>query len=88
MPSEFPKTIDLTLNNEKNTFAFLDDILIISHGKKYQHIKNLKQVLDKLDQENLAVLVNKYGVVGFSNKTIQSDTDAQENRGEYKTSTP
>ena len=88
MPSEFPKAIDLTLKNEKDTFAFLDDIFIISHGKKYQNIENLKQVLDKLDQENMAVLVNKYGVVGFCNKKIQSNTDAQENRGEYKTSTP
>ena len=30
MLAEFQKAIDLTLNNEKDTFAFLDDILIIS----------------------------------------------------------
>ena len=34
MPADFQKAIDLTLNNEKDTFAFLDDILIISHGTK------------------------------------------------------
>ena len=34
MPAEFQKAIDLTLNSEKNAFAFLDDLLIISHGTK------------------------------------------------------
>ena len=59
MPAELQKTIDLTLNNEKDEFAFLDDILIISHGTKEQLIEKLKRVLDKLDQENLATAVNK-----------------------------
>ena len=59
MPAEFQKAIDLTLNNEKDTFAFLDDILIISHGTKEQHIDKLKKVLDKLDQENVAISLNK-----------------------------
>ena len=59
MPAEFQKAIDLTLNNEKDTFAFLDDILIISHGTKEQHIDKLKKVLDKLDQENMAISLNK-----------------------------
>ena len=34
MPTKFQEDIDLTLNNKKDTFAFLDDILIISHGTK------------------------------------------------------
>ena len=59
MPAEFQKAIDLTLNNEKDTFAFLDDILIISHGTKEQHMEKLKKVLDKLDQENMAISLNK-----------------------------
>ena len=59
MPAEFQKAIDLTLNNEKDTFAFLDDIPIISHGTKEQHIDKLKKVLDKLDQENMAISLNK-----------------------------
>ena len=44
MPAEFQKAIDLTLNNKKDTFAFLDDIFIISHGTKEQHIDKLKRV--------------------------------------------
>ena len=59
MPAEFQKAIDLTLNNEKDKFAFLDDILIISHGMKEQHIEKLTKVLNKLDAENMAILVNK-----------------------------
>ena len=59
MPAEFQKAINLTLNNKKDTFAFLDDILIISHGTKEQHIDKLKRVLDKLDQENMDIYVNK-----------------------------
>ena len=59
MPAEFQKAIDLTLNNEKDTFAFLDDILIISHGTKEQHIDKLTRVLNKLDTENMAISVDK-----------------------------
>ena len=59
MPAEFQKALDLTLKNEKGTFAFLDDILIISHETKDQHFEKLKRVLDKIDQENMAISVNK-----------------------------
>ena len=59
MPAELQKAIDLTLKNEKDTFAFLDDILIVSHGTKEQHIDKLTKVLDKLDAENMAISVDK-----------------------------
>ena len=59
MPAEFQKAIDLTRNIEKDTFAFLDDILIISHGTKEQHIDKLTKVLNKLDAENIAISVDK-----------------------------
>ena len=59
MPAEFQKCIDLTLNNEKETFAFLDYILIISHLTKEEHLDTLKKVLDKLDTENMAKLPEK-----------------------------
>ena len=42
MPAAFQKAIDLILNNERDTFAFLDDILIISHGTKEDHMNKLK----------------------------------------------
>ena len=59
MPAEFQKAIDLTINNKKDTFAFLDDILIISHGTKEQHIEKLTRVLNKLDAEKMAIPVDK-----------------------------
>ena len=34
MPAEFQKAMDRTINHAKNTFCFLDDILIVSKGKK------------------------------------------------------
>ena len=58
IPAEFQKANDLTLNNEQDTFAFLDDILIISHGTKEQHIEKLTKVLNKLDAENMAILID------------------------------
>ena len=59
MLAEFQKAIDLTLENEKDTFAFLDDILIISHGIKEQYVDKLTKVLDKLDTKNIAISVDK-----------------------------
>ena len=32
MPAEFQKAIDLTIINCKNSYAYLDDILIITKG--------------------------------------------------------
>ena len=59
MPAEFQKAIDLRLNNERDTFAFLDDILIISHGAKESHMNKLKRIFDKLDAENMAISLGK-----------------------------
>ena len=39
MPAEFQKAMDRTLNHAKNTFWFLDDILIVSKGEKIEHEK-------------------------------------------------
>ena len=58
-PAEFQKAIDLTLNSEKDTFAFLDDILIISQGTKDQHLEKLTRVLNKLDAKKMAISVDK-----------------------------
>ena len=59
MPAEFQKANYFKLNNEKDTFAFLDDILIISHGTKDDHMNKLKRILDKLDAENMAISLEK-----------------------------
>ena len=59
MPAEFQKTKDRTLNHSKNTFCFLDDILIVSKGEAGDHEKLVRDVLQKLDDENLALKITK-----------------------------
>ena len=49
MPAELQKAIDRTINNPKDTFAFLDDILIISHRTTDHHMEKIKRVLDRLE---------------------------------------
>ena len=43
MPAEFQEAIDLILTNCKNTFAYLDDILIITKGSVEKHKETLKK---------------------------------------------
>ena len=59
MPAEFQKAMDRTLNYSKNTFCFLDDILIVSKGEAKDHEKLVRNVLQKLDDENLALKISK-----------------------------
>ena len=37
MPAEFQKAMERTINHAKNTFCFLDDILIVSKGNETEH---------------------------------------------------
>ena len=57
MPAEFQKAMDRTLNHAKNTVCFLDDIIISSRGEEKDHGKFVRNVLQKLDGENLALEV-------------------------------
>ena len=59
MPATFQKTIDVTLKNCHNKFAFLDDILLITKGSIADHEKELDKILCQLDKENLAVKLQK-----------------------------
>ena len=59
MPADFQKAMDRTLNHSKNTFCFLDDILIVSKGEAKDHEKLVRNVLQKLDDENLALKISK-----------------------------
>ena len=51
--------MDRTLNHAKNTFCFLDDILIVSKGSEQEHEKLIMNVLEKLDKVNLALKLSK-----------------------------
>ena len=59
MPAEFQKAIDKTLYNLTNTFSFLDDIIIVTGGGLQNHKEKLFKCLDRLNEENLAINLNK-----------------------------
>ena len=59
MPAEFQKAMDGTLNHSKNTFCFLDDILIVSKGEVRDHEKLVRNGLQKLDDENFALKITR-----------------------------
>ena len=59
MPAKFQKAIDLILTNCTNTYAYLDDILIVTKGSLDVHKQKLQSVLKKLDEENLAISLDK-----------------------------
>ena len=54
-PAEFQKAMERTLNHAPNAFFFLDDVLIVSKGDKKEHEKLVREVLKRLDNENLAL---------------------------------
>ena len=51
--------MNLTLTNCNNTYAYLDDILIVTKGTIEKHRQKLQTVLTKLDEENLAISLDK-----------------------------
>ena len=59
MPAEFQKAIDITLSNLTNTFSFLDDIIIVTGGGIQNHKEKLFKCLNRLDEENLAINIDK-----------------------------
>ena len=59
MPAEFQKAVDLTLTNCSKTYAYLDDILIVTKGNVETQRQKLQTVLTKLDGENLATSPDK-----------------------------
>ena len=59
MLTEFQRIMDLTLAGITNTFAFIDDILIVTHGTEDKHIKKVKEVLKRLDEANIGLKLDK-----------------------------
>ena len=59
MPATFQKTIDKTLEGIHSKFAFLDDILFITKGSIRDHEKELDKILKRLDNEGLAINLQK-----------------------------
>ena len=59
MPAKFQKAIDKILYNLTNTFSFLDDIIIVTGCGIQNHKEKLFKCLDRLNEENLAINLNK-----------------------------
>ena len=55
MKAEFQKAMDRALNNAPKAFCFLNDLLIVSKGDKTEHEELVREVLKRLDNENLAL---------------------------------
>ena len=53
MPTEFQRILDLTLAGVSNTFEFIGDIPIVTHGTEEEHIQNVEGILKRLDEENV-----------------------------------
>ena len=66
MPAKFQKASNLT--NCTNTYAYLDDLLIVTKGSVELHSRKLPAVLTKLDEENLAIPLEKSNL---ANKQIE-----------------
>ena len=59
MPSEFQKAMDYTLISLKNTYFFLDDILIVSKESLEEHKSYAMNCLKRLNDENLRINLPK-----------------------------
>ena len=59
MPAEFQKALVCTLTRPKNTFCFLDDILIVSRVRLENQLDLVRKCLIKLDEENLRINLAK-----------------------------
>ena len=59
MPATFQKVMDFTLININSAHAFLDDIIIITKGSLSDHEKELDKVLTRIDNESLAINLQK-----------------------------
>ena len=59
MPAEIPKTMDYTLIGPKNTYSFLDDILIVSKSSLDEHKSYVLNCLKRLVDGNLKINIPK-----------------------------
>ena len=59
MPSEFQKAMGYTLIGLKNTYCFLDDILVVSKGSQEDQKRYVMSCLQRLDDENLRINLSK-----------------------------
>ena len=59
MPSEFQKIMDKILHNVRNTFTFIDNILVVTKGSKVEHKKQVENVMKILDAAGIRLKEEK-----------------------------
>ena len=59
MPATFQKTTDKTFEGISYKFVFLNDILVITKGSLIEHEPKVDKILEKLDKESLAIILQK-----------------------------
>ena len=59
LPATFQKMIDTTLDGLDSTYAFLEDIIIITKGTIEKHEEEIDKTLNRLNEENLAISLYK-----------------------------
>ena len=59
MPAKFQRLMDAILLEFLCEHAFIDDILAISIGSKNEHIALVENILAKLDEKNMALILEK-----------------------------
>ena len=59
MPLKFQKIIDKLLHKTQSTFAFIDDILIVTKGTKEQHMDEIEEVLKTLEKARIRLKLEK-----------------------------
>ena len=59
MPLEIQKILDQLLLNIRNTFAFIEELLIVTKGSKEQHMEKLEEVMRTLDEAGFRLKLEK-----------------------------
>ncbi len=59
MPAEFQQARDRVLIGTKGTHAFIDDILICTKGSQIKNLREVKNVLEKLNAANVGLNIEK-----------------------------
>ena len=59
MPADFQKAMDYTLVGLSNTYCLLDDIIVVSKGRKETHLKYVYKCLQKLEADKLRINISK-----------------------------
>ena len=59
MPPEFQKIMNQLLHKIQNTFAFIDDIIVVTKGTYEQHMAKVEEVMKTLDEAGIALKLEK-----------------------------